>query len=41
MECLRLTDDLTMDILFAEPALYPRRERCTTPPSGGSGTAMT
>ena len=25
MECLRLTDDLTMDILFGEPALYPRQ----------------
>ena len=23
MECLRLTDGLTMDILFGEPALYP------------------
>ena len=25
VECLRLTDDLTMDILFGEPALYPRQ----------------
>ena len=26
METLRLTEDLTMDILFGEPALYPRQK---------------
>ena len=41
MERLRLTDDLTMDILFGEPACIPGRRRCTAPPSGASGTAMT
>lgn len=41
MECLRLTDDLTMDILFGEPALYPRQRAVYDAAFRGSGTAMT